>query len=145
MLALGAGVPVLINRSCGGFALRTRIDIDFVRKLGELELTDYAEMQLRQMGENYPNFNELVELEKARYYYAVGKSRLADTAIEGIKKTSPSTQKFVLLKAQVAALRRKFQAAEKSYAEYFSIVKTAPKDEPKGKRFTKAIRIYNNT
>ncbi|NLG15554.1 MAG: tetratricopeptide repeat protein [Lentisphaerae bacterium] len=119
------------------------LDIDFVRKLGELELTDYAEMQLRQMGENYPNFNELVELEKARYYYAVGKSRLADTAIEGIKKTSPFYTEAVLLKAQVAALRRNFQAAEKSYAEYFSIVKTAPKRRAEREEFTKAIRIYN--
>ncbi|MBQ2336926.1 MAG: hypothetical protein II381_11465, partial [Victivallales bacterium] len=58
------------------------MDVEFIQKLGELELNDYADMQLRQMAAAYPKHQELIGLERARFLYATGSSKQADAAVD---------------------------------------------------------------
>ena len=119
------------------------LDIDFVQKLGELEFNDYADMQLKNMAAAYPKHQELIGLERARFFYATGNTKLADTAIATIRKDSPFYPQALILKGQVHAARRRFEEAEKTFQEYFALVPTAPKRRTDKEDFKRAIRIFN--
>ena len=103
------------------------MDVEFIQKLGELELTDYEDMQLRQMAAAYPKHQELIGLERARFFYATGSSKQADAVVDAIRKDSPFYPQALILKGQVHAARRRFNDAEKTFREYFTLIPTAPK------------------
>ncbi|MBR4371952.1 MAG: hypothetical protein IKS92_12950, partial [Victivallales bacterium] len=88
------------------------MDVEFIQKLGELELNDYADMQLKQMAAAYPKHQELIGLERARFLYATGSSKQADAAVDAIRKDSPFYPQALILKGQVHAARRRFNDAE---------------------------------
>ena len=119
------------------------MDVEFIQKLGELELTDYADMQLRQMAAAYPKHQELISLERARFLYATGSSKQADAAVDAIRKDSPFYPQALILKGQVHAARRRFNDAEKTFQEYFALIPTAPKRRADREDFKRAIRIFN--
>ena len=119
------------------------MDVEFIQKLGELELTDYADMQLRQMAAAYPKHQELIGLERARFLYATGSSKQADAAVDAIRKDSPFYPQALILKGQVHAARRRFNDAEKTFQEYFALIPTAPKRRADREDFKRAIRIFN--
>ncbi|MCR4574032.1 MAG: tetratricopeptide repeat protein [Lentisphaeria bacterium] len=119
------------------------LDIEFVQKLGELELNDYADMHIKQMAANYPKFQELIGLERARFFYATGSAKQADAAIAAIRKDSPFYPQALILKGQVHAVRRNFAEAEKTFNEYFALVPAAPKRRSDKEDFKRAIRIFN--
>ena len=117
--------------------------VEFIQKLGELELNDYADMQLRQMAAAYPKHQELIGLERARFLYATGSSKQADAAVDAIRKESPFYPQALILKGQVHAARRRFNDAEKTFQEYFAMIPTAPKRSADREDFKRAIRIFN--
>ena len=119
------------------------LDIEFVQKLGELEFNDYADMHISQMAANYPKFKELIGLERARFLYAAGSAKQADTAIAAIRKDSPFYPQALILKGQVHAARRNFAEAEKTFNEYLALVPNAPKRRSDKEDFKRAIRIFN--
>ena len=119
------------------------LDVEFIQKLGELELNDYADLQLKQMAASYPKQQELIGLERARFFYATGNSKQADAAVAAIRKDSPFYPQALILKGQVHAARRRFNDAEKTFQEYFAMIPTAPKRRADREDFKRAIRIFN--
>ena len=119
------------------------LDVEFIQKLGELEFNDYVDLQLRQMAAAYPKQQELIGLERARFFYATGNSKQADAAVAAIRKDSPFYPQALILKGQVHAARRRFNDAEKTFQEYFTMIPTAPKRRAEREDFKRAIRIFN--
>jgi len=146
--AYAAAKTLLIVISLGAALVANGIDpfkadLRAVRKLAELELNDYAEMQIQQMQQKYPDQKDAINLEKARIFYTIGKSADADAALKTITPQSNYFLDAVLLKAEVAAARKQFAEAEKAYKVYFSKVTTAPADEDELAQFTRAVKIYS--
>lgn len=146
--ASAAAKTLLMAISLGAALVATGIDpfkadLRAVRKLAELELNDYAEMQIQQMQQRYPDQKDAINLEKARVFYTIGKSADADAALKTITAQSSYFLDAVLLKAEVAAARKQFDEAEKAYKVYFAKVTTAPADEDELAQFTRAVKIYS--
>ncbi|MGI6356070.1 MAG: tetratricopeptide repeat protein [Lentisphaeria bacterium] len=146
--AYAAAKTLLIVISLGAAMVANAIDpfkadLRAVRKLAELELNDYAEMQIQQMQQRYPDQKDAINLEKARVYYTIGRSADADAALKTITAKSNYFLDAVLLKAEVAAARKQFDEADKAYKVYFAKVTTAPADEDELAQFTRAVKIYS--
>lgn len=118
-------------------------DVEFLRKLGELELNDYVQLQIDQMSKKYPDEKDTLNLEKARLYYNIGRSKDADQALAAIPANSPIANDAILLKAEVAAARKRFPDADAAYKQYFSRVKEAPKRRADAEQFKRAVMIYS--
>jgi TolA-binding protein len=118
-------------------------DVEFLRKLGGLELNDYAQMQIDQMSKNYPGEKDTLNLEKARLYYNIGRGKDADQALAAIPASSAIANDAVLLKAEVAAARKRFTDADAAYKQFFSRVKEAPTRKADAEQFRRAVMIYS--
>lgn len=118
-------------------------DVEFLRKLGDLELNDYAQLQIDQMSKKYPGEKDTLNLEKARLYYNIGRTKDADQALAAIPANSPIANDATLLKAEVAAARKRFPDAEAAYKQFFSRVKEAPKRKADAEQFKRAVMIYS--
>lgn len=120
------------------------LDLDFLRQLGEIEFSDYAQMQLQQMVSKYPDKKDAIALETARLYYAIGKSGDADKIIASFPKTSEFFTDALILKGEVATMRKKFPEAEAAYKAYFAKVTKAPEKGKSAKeQFRRAVMIYS--
>ncbi len=139
-------LPVLFF--CGSLVLAIdefELDLTFLQELSRIEFTDYAEMHLNQMQKKYPNQKDLINLEKARIFYTVGKSKEADAALKAIPGNSPLAGEVLLLQAQVFAARKKWPESAKVYKEYFA-KNQQPASNKKSdiNNFKQAVMIYNH-
>jgi len=120
------------------------LDLDFLRELSRIEFNDYAELQLSQMQLKYPDKKDVINLEKARVFYALGRSREADAAVAAIPGNSPLHNDVLLLKAQVFAARRNWVEADKVFKQYFAAnQKPASNKKSDANIFKQAVMIYN--
>ncbi|NLF93838.1 MAG: tetratricopeptide repeat protein [Oligosphaeraceae bacterium] len=120
------------------------LDLTFLQELSRIEFNDYAEMQLGQMQKKYPEQKDLINLEKARIFYTVGRSKDADTALKAIPKNSPLAGEVLLLQAQVFAARKQWPEAAKVYKEYFAKnQQPASNKKSDANKFKQAVMIYN--
>ncbi len=120
------------------------LDLDFLRELSRIEFTDYAELQLTQMQKKYPDKKDVINLEKARVFYSLGRSRDADAALAAIPAASPLRNDVLLLKAQVFAARRNWAEADKVFKQYFAAnQKPASNKKSDANTFKQAVMIYN--
>ena len=120
------------------------LDLDFLRELSRIEFNDYAELQLSQMLKKYPDKKDIINLEKARVFYSLGRSREADAALAAIPKNSPLANDVLLLKAQVFAARRNWAEADKVFKQYFAAnQKPASNKKSDANTFKQAVMIYN--
>lgn len=134
---MAAGLPLL---GVDEFML----DLEFVRKLGEIEFNDYAQTQLQQMKQKYPQQKEAIALETARLFYALGKTTDADKIIAAFPSKSEFFPDAVILKAEVAAVRKRYTDADAAYKQYFKLVPKAPaKGKSAKEQFRRAVMIYN--
>jgi TolA-binding protein len=120
------------------------LDLTFLQELSRIEFNDYAEMQLGQMQKKYPEQKDLINLEKARIFYTVGRSKDADAALKAIPKNSPLASDVLLLQAQVFAARKQWAESAKVYKEYFA-KNQQPVSNKKSdaNNFKQAVMIYN--
>ncbi len=120
------------------------LDLDFLRELSRLEFNDYAELQLAQMQKKYPDKKDIINLEKARVFYSLGRSREADAALAAIAEDSSLRNDVLLLKAQVFAARRNWVEADKVFKQYFAAnQKPASNKKSDANTFKQAVMIYN--
>ncbi|MBQ9368531.1 MAG: hypothetical protein IJT83_12185 [Victivallales bacterium] len=120
------------------------LDLEFIRALGELEFSDYVQMQLQQMARKYPAKKDAINLETARYYYSTGKVGDADKIIAAFPKTSEYYTDAILLKAEAAFARKRLEDADKAYKEYFAKNPTAPQKGKSAKNeFRRAVMLYS--
>ncbi|MBR4673597.1 MAG: tetratricopeptide repeat protein [Victivallales bacterium] len=120
------------------------LDLEFIRALGEIEFSDYVQMQLQQMSKKYPDKKDAIGLETARYYYNTGKVADADKIINAFPKTSEFYTDAVLLKAEAAFARKRLADADKAYKEYFTKIPTAPQKGKAAKNeFKRAVMLYS--
>ena len=120
------------------------LDLDFLRELSRIEFNDYAELQLAQMQKKYPDKKDIINLEKARVFYSLGRSREADAALAAIPKDSALRNDVFLLKAQVFAARRNWAEADKVFKQYFAAnQKPASNKKSDANTFKQAVMIYN--
>ena len=120
------------------------LDLDFLRELSRIEFNDYAELKLSQMQKKYPDKKDIINLEKARVFYSLGRSREADAALAAIPKNSPLANDVLLLRAQVFAARRNWVEADKVFKQYFAAnQKPASNKKSDTNTFKQAVMIYN--
>ncbi|NMA43656.1 MAG: hypothetical protein GX946_09785 [Oligosphaeraceae bacterium] len=120
------------------------LDLEFLRELSRISFNDYAELQLGQMQKKYPERKDIINLEKARVYYSLGRGREADQALDAIPKDSPLKNDVLLLRAQVFAARRNWAEADAVFKQYFAAnPKPASKRRADTNSFKQAVMIYN--
>ncbi|MDD3694537.1 MAG: tetratricopeptide repeat protein [Lentisphaeria bacterium] len=120
------------------------LDLEFLRELSRIEFNDYAELQLTRMQKKYPERKDVINLEKARVFYSLGRGREADLALAAIAKDSPLKDEVMLLQAQVFAARRNWVEADKVFKKYFAAnPKPASNRRADANSFKQAVMVYN--
>ena len=120
-------------------------DLEFLNELNRIEMNDYAEMQLHQMRKKYPNQQDVINLESAKVYYTIGRSKDAEAALAKISPDSQIANDVLLLKAQVYAARKQWPKAAPIYEKYFHRnPKPSSSSRASQEEFKRAIMIYNH-
>ena len=120
------------------------VDFTVLDELNRLELYDYAEMLLGQLEKAYPKRRDAILIEKARLFYACGKSKEADQALSSIKPGSSAYANALLLQGEVAAKRGRYEDAAKAYETFFQQVSPPKANRPRAvDRYTRAVTVYS--
>lgn len=121
------------------------LDLTYLGELSRMGFNDYVELQLGKMQKLYPDQSDVINLEKARAFYASGRSTEAEKALAAIPASAKIANDVLLFKAQVSAARRQWADADKVYKQFFS-----KNPQPVSNRrndqetFKTAVLTYNN-
>ncbi|MBN2451455.1 MAG: tetratricopeptide repeat protein [Lentisphaeria bacterium] len=141
---LGVACILLLAAATGRAIDEAEVDFDVLEGLNRLEFYDYAQMLLEQMESRHRDRLEEVLIEKARTFYACGKSKQADEALAQVKPSSPFYPNALILKAEVAAARGQNESSAKAYAEFFGKVKPPRQGSRRVvEAYTRAVTVYS--